>query len=72
MSASSCIIYFGQSYFVSPDEVEGLELRLDHRIRYSKLQGLDYYWGNIGVKEEDYRMLVGRKIAILGNENDKE
>ena len=69
MSASACVAYVGLRYEVSPDEIEGLELRADPRQRKAKLVGLNSYWGNFGGQSERYLLFVGTEIAILGQED---
>ena len=54
------------------DEVEGLELRTDRRLVVARNARLDSYWGNVGGFDEQYVLLIGGQIGILGPENQLE
>jgi hypothetical protein len=69
MSADTCIAYFGLKFGVSLDEIEGIELRSDHRVVAARRSGLKYYWGNVGGLQESYVMFVGAELALLGFQN---
>lgn len=72
MSSDTFIAYFGLRFEIDPDEVEGLELRADSRIKAARKVGLEYYWGNFGGPQERFLLFVGVQLAILGDENSEE
>jgi hypothetical protein len=72
MSSDTFIAYFGVRFEISPDEIEGIELRSDPRVLAARKAGLKYYWGNFGGLQEKHALLVGSQIGILGPENSSE
>ena len=73
MSASACIVFYGLRFEVPPESVEDLlEDEADSRIEAAKKAKLDVYWANFGGADERYLLFIGKKLGILGPENDLE
>lgn len=71
MSSGTCIAYFGLKIEISAEEVEGVELRSDQRVKAARGAGLKYYFGNFGGLQERYLLFVGDQIGLLGLENSE-
>ncbi len=72
MSANACVVFYGLRFEVSPDEIEGLELRSDPRMLVARKAGLKHYWANFGSPGERYLLFIGANLAVLGPENSFE
>jgi hypothetical protein len=73
MSAIACIAFYGMRFELPAESIEKLlEDEVDPRIEAATKVKLDVYWANFGGADERYLLFIGRKLGILGPENDHE
>ncbi|MBT2243597.1 hypothetical protein JQK15_08595 [Sphingobium sp. BHU LFT2] len=70
MSSAACVAFCGLRYEVTAAEVDQLERNTDPRQILSKQVGLSSYWGNFGGQADRFVLFVGKKLTVLGPEND--
>jgi hypothetical protein len=73
MSASSIVAFFGIRFKVdTAEDIEALEGRSHLHQRYAKQASLNYYWANVDEPGELYYSFLGRRLGIVGPENERE
>jgi len=73
MSSSACVVFYGLKYEIPPGSVTDLlEERRDPRMLAAKSARLDVYWGNFGGIDERYLLFIGKRLALLGPEDQPE
>lgn len=72
MSAESTVVFFGLQFEVPAAEVELLELKRHPLLAKARAASLQHYWADFGDVEPRYFLIIGRKLAIVGLENDAE
>lgn len=70
MSSQSTIVFFGLQLEIPATEVELLELKRHPLLVKARTASLQYYWADFGESEPQYSLIVGKKLAIIGIEND--
>lgn len=70
MSAESVVIYYGLKFPVREEEVKALQKEEhSYQVTARKL-GLDCYWGDFSIYEEEYCVFIGKEIGRMGAEYD--
>lgn len=72
MSTESTVVFLGVAIDIPASQVEELETRKHPLIAKARSVALQYYWANFGGIAPKYLFLLGKKIAIVGIENDAE
>lgn len=72
MSREASLIFFGIRLEISDEEIASVEDRTHPIVSQARAVGLQVYWEDFGVDEPAYFGFVGRKVAILGVENEAE
>ncbi|MBS0171755.1 MAG: hypothetical protein JSR62_15510 [Nitrospira sp.] len=73
MSAPSTLAFFGLRFKIDDDnDIETLEERNHLHQRYAKQASLDHYWANFDESGELYYSFIGKRIGVVGLENDTE
>jgi hypothetical protein len=72
MSREASLIFFGVRFEISEDEITSVEERNHPIVSRARSVGLQVYWENIGITTPTYCGFAGRKIAILGVEDEAE
>ncbi len=72
MSAASSLIFYGIRFDVAQSDIEALEQRIHPWIVKARSVGLNFYWENVGGLSPRYLFFIGRKIGIIGVENETE
>jgi hypothetical protein len=70
MSAESMIAFFGIKFDVPETEVEELELRRHPLLAKAREASIQHYWGNFGGVDPEYVLLLGKKLSVLGMEDE--
>jgi len=70
MSADFVVFYYGLKFPVREEEIEELKGgKHPHQIAAREFS-LDCYWGNFSAVDDEYYVLVGKKIGIIGCEHE--
>jgi hypothetical protein len=73
MSASSTVAFFGLRFKIdTTEDIEALEDRSHLHQRYAKQASLNHYWANFDESGELYYSFLGRRLGIIGPENERE
>lgn len=72
MSAPTCLVFYGVRIKVRDDEIEQLETRSHQLLALARTNKLETYWGNFGRDEQKYFLLIGKRIGIVGTEEQME
>lgn len=72
MSVESTVVFLGLSLEIPQSEVEALETRKHPLLAKARSASLQHFWANFGGVDPQYVFLIGKKVAIMGVENDAE
>ena len=72
MSKEASLIFFGIRFEISEDEITSVENRSHPIVSRARSVGLQVYWENFGIDMPTHLGFVGRRLAVLGLENDAE
>ena len=72
MSATTTLAFFGIRFAIEENEIESFEERTHLHQRLARQFALDHYWGNFEEPGERYYSFIGKRLAIIGAENDSE
>jgi hypothetical protein len=73
MSTSSTVAFFGLRFKIdTAEDIEALEERSHLHQRYAKQASLNHYWANFDEPGELYYSFLGRRLGIIGPENERE
>ena len=72
MTKEASLIFFGIRFDISEDEIPSVEDRTHPIVSQARAVGLQIYWEDFGVDMPTYVGFVGRRLAILGVENEVE
>lgn len=72
MSADVSLFFYGLRFEVAESDIELLIQRKHPWIVKARASGLHFYWDNFGGQTPLYYFFIGRKIAIMGVENNVE
>lgn len=72
MSATTTLAFFGIRFTIDDNEIESFEERTHQHQRLARQLSLDHYWGNFEEPGKRYYSFLGKRLAIIGEENDSE
>ena len=72
MSKDASLLFFGVRFEITPSQVASAENRSLPIVQKARALGLQFYWEDFGVELPRYYGFVGKRLAILGVENDAE
>ncbi len=72
MSREASLIFFGIRFDVSEDEIASVEERSHPIVSRARSVGLQVYFEDFGINASKYCGFVGRRLALLGVEDDAE
>ncbi len=73
MSASSTVAFFGLRFKIdAAEDIAAREERRHLHQRYANQASLNHYWANFDAPGELYYSFLGRRLGIIGPENERE
>jgi hypothetical protein len=73
MSTASTLAFFGLRFKIEDDaQIEALEKRTHVHQQSAKKASLDHYWANFDEPGERYYSFIGRRLGVIGLENQSE
>jgi len=72
MSTTSTLAFFGLRIKIEDAEIETFEKRTHVHQQSAKKASLDHYWANFGEPGEQYFSFIGKRLGVIGLENQSE